>query len=255
MNLPSSRAVATAAAALIFLSGASASSAGEVPFDEARLYFELNHPDGDLGIHGLIDGGPWKALEIEDPYDNVQLDVMASSRFLSQGMTEIFFESAEPGFDELLPAHFFRRFPEGLYEISGIRLDGRELESKVRISHVMPGPPTNVRINGATAARDCDATLPRVGTPVVITWNAVTRSHPYIGKPGLVEVEQYQVFTEFEEGSDSKFSLDLPPEVTRFHVPVELIRQAEPGDVLKFEILVRAENGNQTAVESCFTLR
>lgn len=255
MKRLSPAAVGMTAATLAALTSVHAATASELPFEEARLYFELNHTDGDLGIHGLIDGGPWKALEIEDPYDNVQLDVMASSRFLSQGMTEIFFESAEPSFDELAPARFFRRFPEGQYEISGIRMDGRELESKVRLSHVMPGPPTNVRINGATAARDCDATLPRVGTPVVITWNAVTRSHPYIGRPGLIEVEQYQVFTEFEEGSDSKFALDLPPNVTRFHVPVEMIRQATPGDVFKFEILVRAENGNQTAVESCFLLR
>ncbi len=28
----------------------------EVPFDEARLFFELNDTDGDLGIHGKIDG-------------------------------------------------------------------------------------------------------------------------------------------------------------------------------------------------------
>lgn len=247
--------VAAAIAAAVAVSAPSAPNAAEAPFEEARLYFELNHTDGDLGIHGLIDGGPWKALEIEDPYGNVQLDVLASSRFLSQGMTEIFFESAEPSFDELAPARFFRRFPEGLYEISGVRMDGRELENRVRISHVMPGPPTGVRINGDAAAPDCDSTLPRVGTPVVITWNAVTRSHPYVGKPGPVQVEQYQVFTEFEEGSDSKFALDLPPNVTRFHVPVELIRQAAPGDVFKFEILVRAESGNQTAVESCFVLR
>lgn len=243
------------APAMLLMALGPGARAAELPFDEAQLYFELNHTDGDLGIHGLIDGGPWKALEIEDPYENVQLDVLASSRFLSQGMTEIFFESAEPSFDELSPARFFRRFPEGLYEISGIRLDGRELESRVRLSHVMPGPPTNVRINGVPAAADCDATLPRVGTPVVITWNAVTRSHPYVGKTGPVEVEKYQVFTEFEEGSASKFALDLPPNVTRFHVPVELIRQAGPDDVFKFEVLVRAENGNQTAIESCFELR
>ncbi|MCP4874615.1 MAG: hypothetical protein GY896_03945 [Gammaproteobacteria bacterium] len=28
----------------------------EVPFDEARLFLELNDTDGDLGIHGKIDG-------------------------------------------------------------------------------------------------------------------------------------------------------------------------------------------------------
>lgn len=223
----------------------------EIPFDEARLFFELNHTDGDLGIHGMIDGEAWKALEIEDPYDNVQLDVMAFSRIARQGMTEFAFESAEPPFDELSPSHFFRRFPEGRYEISGIALDGQELESKVWLSHVMPAPPRNVRINGGLAPRNCDAALPSVGQPVVITWDPVTRSHPYIGRVGAVEVEAYQVFTELLEG-DASFGLDLPPKVTRFHVPVELLRQ---GRVFKFEILVRAGNGNQTAVESCFKLR
>ena len=39
----------------------------EIPFDEAEIFFELNNTDGDLGIHALIDGEPWKRLEIEDP--------------------------------------------------------------------------------------------------------------------------------------------------------------------------------------------
>ena len=38
----------------------------DIPFDEAELFFELNNTDGDLGIHGKIDGDEWKRLEIED---------------------------------------------------------------------------------------------------------------------------------------------------------------------------------------------
>ena len=34
-------------------------------FEEAQLYFELNHTDGDLGFQGLMDGDAWKSLEIE----------------------------------------------------------------------------------------------------------------------------------------------------------------------------------------------
>ena len=34
-------------------------------FDEAHLFFELNNTDGDLGIHGKIDGGPWTRVTIE----------------------------------------------------------------------------------------------------------------------------------------------------------------------------------------------
>ena len=37
----------------------------------------------------------------------------ASGRLARQGLTELFFESAEPPFDELPPTGFFRRFPEG----------------------------------------------------------------------------------------------------------------------------------------------
>ena len=244
----------TALTALVATVGAAAqnSQAGELPFGEARLFFELNNTDGDLGIHALIDGEPWKLLEIEDPNEKVILDVLPSGRLGRHGMTELAFESAEPAFDELPPAQFFRRFPEGRYEIEGLTIEGEEMEGVVRLSHVMPAPPRHVKVNGLRSAADCDAILPRVSAPVVITWSPVTGSHPTIGKVGPIRVERYQVFTELVTGAESKFSLDLPPGVTRFHVPAELLRQ---GRDFKFEILVRALNGNQTAIESCFTLR
>ena len=43
--------------------------------------------------------------------------------------------------------------------------------------------------------------------------------------------------------------MELPPTITEFQVPVELI---DLGDEFKFEILVRESTGNKTAVESCF---
>ena len=45
----------------------------EEPFDEARLFFELNDTDGDLGIHGLIDGEGWKWMSIESPDERRKL--------------------------------------------------------------------------------------------------------------------------------------------------------------------------------------
>ena len=86
----------------------------EIPFDEGRLFFELNDTDGDLGIHGKIDGDEWKYLEIEDPHERMMLKVSARGRLRRQGLTELFFESAEPPFageDALDPADFFKRFP------------------------------------------------------------------------------------------------------------------------------------------------
>jgi len=72
-----------------------------VEFSEQRIFFELNNTDGDLGIHALIDGDPWRVLYITDPRNRIILTVRNSGRLARQGLTEIFFESAEPTFDEL----------------------------------------------------------------------------------------------------------------------------------------------------------
>ena len=63
----------------------------ELEFDEAQLYFELNDTDGDLGIHGKVDGDAWKSLEIEDPRERTLMNVLIRSSLRRQGMTEIFF--------------------------------------------------------------------------------------------------------------------------------------------------------------------
>ena len=166
-----------------------------------------------------------------------------------QGLTELFFESAEPSFDELLPAKFFRRFPEGEYEIEGMTLEGEELESTVMLSHVMPAPPGNVQVSGIDASEGCDGDILAVSEPVVISWDPVTESHPYIGKTGTIEVVKYQLVVEREEPTLLIYSVDLPPEVTEFPIPEEFTAL---GDEFKFEILVREASGNQTAIESCF---
>lgn len=80
-------------------------------FGEAQLYLELNHTDGDLGIHGLIDGDEWKSLEIEAPNEQLLMNVWVRNNLRLQGLTEIFFESAEPPFEEVSPATFFKHFP------------------------------------------------------------------------------------------------------------------------------------------------
>jgi hypothetical protein len=216
-------------------------------FDEAELFFELNDTDGDLGIHASIDGGPWTELQIEGPGDRTLLDIFSRSRLRTQGLTQLSFESAEPPFDELAPADFFRRFPEGRYEIEGRAQDGREIESTAALSHVLAAPPENILVSGARAAENCDAEmLPMVAPPVVIDWDPVTESHPEIGKRGRIRVSRYQLFVERE---GVKLSLDLPPNVTQFEVPAGV---TSLGKSFKFEIIVRTTTGNNTAVESCF---
>jgi hypothetical protein len=229
----------------------------ELPFSEARLYFELNHTDGDLGIHGLIDGDAWKSLEIEGPGEQQLMNVWIRGNLRKQGMTEIFFESDEPSFDELSPAAFFKRFPEGIYEIEGITLEDEELEAELRLSHAMPAPPGGVKVNGKSSAVNCDANLPVVTEPVTLDWNAVTRSHPSVGKPNVnVTVLTYEVVGEIErEGQNPDvlvFSALLPRNVTEFEFPESFTALAD-GE-MKFEIVTKLTNGNQTAVESCFEI-
>ena len=226
----------------------------DIPFDEAELFFELNDTDGDLGIHGKIDGDEWKRLEIEDPYERRMMYVRAIGRLKRQGITELFFESAEPTFDELDPEKFFKRFPEGTYEIEGITLDGEERESEVYLSHVIPAAPANVTINGVDAAEDCDADeLPSVTPPVTLDWEAVTGSHEELGKEGDVEVRYYEVVVEIDE-SDYKVTANIPGDMTEWTIADDdFFELAEEGEY-KFEILVRAESGNKSAMESCFEI-
>lgn len=216
---------------------------------QAELFLELNDTDGDLGIHGSIDGGPWTSLEIEGPGERLILQVFSKGRLRTQGMTQLSFESAEPPFDELSPAEFLRRFPEGRYEIDATAQDGSEFETTATLSHVLAAPPDNITLSGTPLSEDCDANVPLVATPIVVEWDPVTQSHPEIGRRGQVRINRYQVFVE-REGVN--LAVDLPPNVTRFEVPTGITALAAE---FKFEIIARTTKGNNTAVESCFRVR
>jgi hypothetical protein len=235
----------------------------EVEWDVAEVFFELNDTDGDLGIHALVDGEPWKRLQIEDAAEKRILGVGVRSRLRRQGLTELFFESAEPTFDELPPETFFARFPEGTYEIEGISLDGTEIESDTEITHAMPAPPVPT-VNGFAAAEQCDDEEPGYDAPVIVAdeylieWEAVTRTHPTLGSPrdaDDITIVNYQVVVEIEletpagDEFTSVFSVILPPDVTEMTVPAEFMDQA---DSFKYEVLAREQSWNQTAIESCF---
>ena len=256
----------------VFLLGATASMAWakgghdkndvEIPFAEAFIFFELNNTDGDLGIHGKLDGGPWTKVQIEDHKERRVMSVRTRGRFWRQGITELFFESAEPPFDELTPEKFFRRFPEGTYDIEGLSQDGEELESETELTHVMPAPPVPT-VNGAAMAEQCDDEepgydAPELTAPVVISWADVTMSHPDLGTRDVdVTIVNYQVVVETDVEIDvgeeftTVFSVVLPPGVTSMTVPAEFLAQS---DSFKYEVLAREETYNQTAIESCFDL-
>lgn len=223
----------------------------EIPFEVAEIFIELNDTDGDLGIHALVDGEPWRRLEIESFDGRSLLRMKAASSLGRQGLTELFFESAEPDFEELTPEEYFDRFPEGIYEIEGLTLDGVELESETFFSHVLAAPPDNVMVSGVPLSEDCDKDVPEVATPIVISWDPVTTSHPELGASGPVEILHYQLVVEREEPTLLVYSVDLPPDLTSMSVPDGFIAL---GEEWKYEILVRTSTFNNTALESCFAV-
>ncbi len=264
----------------------------DIPFDEGRLFFELNDTDGDLGIHGKVDGDEWRYLEIEDPYDRRMMNVRVRGRLKRQGLTELFFESAEPTFDELDPATFFKRFPEGWYEIEGYTLDWEERENETYLSHVIPAAPV-VTVNGETSASidvcGCDEEelepgeecpgLPAFSGPVTLAWDPVTNAHASLGRDTGsalethdISVVYYEVVVEIDDTEFVSSSI-VPPDVTSWQVPAGFLQliddEGEPYDEIKYEILVRVDNGryedddgeeiepdlgNKSATESCFAV-
>ena len=234
--------------------GAADSHEGEeIPFDEAHIFFELNNTDGDLGIHAKIDGEEWKQLSMEGANERFLLKINVRGALRSQGLTELFFESAEPSFDELDPEEFFERFPPGIYEVEGTTLEGDELESETELTHVLPGQPEPT-VNGIPYVEDCDeGELPEFAADeeVVIAWDEVTLSHPELGLTGMpIEVVNYEVVVEIDE-TPWKVSATLPPEVRAMRLAPEILALGA-GEEVKYEVLVREASYNQTAMESCF---
>ena len=142
------------------------------------------------------------------------LDIVSRGRLQTQGLTQLFFESAEPSFDELDPKDFLRRFPEGRYEIRAARRaraaqkPGRALTRARRSAEILE--------SGMPAAEDCDVPLPRSSGPSFIDWDPVTTSHPEIGKSGPGSNRPLPAVRRAE---GVKLSLELPPTVTEFEVP------------------------------------
>ena len=246
----------------------------EIPLDEAELFFELNDTDGDLGIHGFADGDEWKELEIEAPNGRELMDIRVKSRLKRQGVTELFFESAEPCFPDdcdeddlpgLSPEKFFKRFPQGTYEIEVELLDGDERESEVYLSHVIPAAPEIKTIGRKAFDEDnCTVAVPEANGDVIVEWDEVDSSHEDLGIPGDVDVMYYEFVVEIDE-TDWKSSSIIPPQdgINSMTIPVAFIdlvaedAKSEADGEYKIEILVRVDNGddnpgNKSAVETCF---
>ena len=64
--------------------------------EEARICIECNETDNNLVFHIVLDGEEWKVLKIVNPGGRVIFEVEGRGPYAKSGMTELFFEGAEP---------------------------------------------------------------------------------------------------------------------------------------------------------------
>jgi hypothetical protein len=247
---------AAAAAGAVLLAVPPPAQGQTTPLERADILAELNETDGDLGFHALIAGEAAKRLTVRGPDGLPILSVRPVGSLGEQGLTELSFESTEPESEAIPPEEFFARFPEGRYTIAGPATEGGRVEGSAKFSHRMPAPPDNVAVSGIPLAEDCEAQdPPAVGQPIVISWDPVTTSHPTIGSPNdaPIRIQRYQLVVEREEPTALVHSVDLPGDLRAYEItlPAEFVAL---GAEFKYGIVVRAKNGNQTALESCFAL-
>jgi hypothetical protein len=206
-----------------------------VDLEEAEVFIEWNSTDEDRGIQFFWDGEPWKLMIVKNESGRAVLDVLVQRNVRAQGLTEGFFESAEPDSDELSEGDFFARFPEGEYTFVGRTLDGCWLVGEAELTHDLPTP----------VELDLD------GWPT-IEWTQLDDEGP--------EVVGYEVVVELvvTDGDDERVFVNtatFPGNVTEFTVSpqfVVLIEEAEKArtlEELKVEVIAREESGNKTITE------
>jgi hypothetical protein len=205
--------------------------AGAARFSEARIYIEYNDSANDLGFHVSLDGEDWRELKIVNPLGRTIFEVEGAGAYRQLGMTELFFEGAEPSLDEFPLADLLALFPEGRYRFIGVTTDGRGLLSTAVLSHAVPdGPAVSTEVGDDT---------------VVIRWRPV--SAPPDGFPQKrIEIVGYQVIVE-------SFQLTLPASSREVTVPAEFVESLGPGEH-PFEVLAIDAGGAQSITEGTFAL-
>jgi hypothetical protein len=205
---------------------------GQTNFEEARIYIEYNESANDLGFHIALDGEDWTDLKIVDPTGTKIFDVSGSGGYKRLGLTELFFEGAEPTLSEFPLDDLLELFPEGEYRFVGKTVDNEKIEGTAILSHNVPAGPIV-----STRPVIC------AGNTIEISWQPVTESAAIL--PGRsIRVIGYQIIV-------GLFQVTVPASVTSVTVPQEYY-QALPSGAQDFEVLSIDERGSQTITEGFF---
>jgi hypothetical protein len=232
---------------LILGAAVSDGRAATIQLDDSEIYIEINWTDGDAGIHIFLDGEGWDRMEVFDP-DGIRIvDVMAEGSVGTQGITELFFESAEPSFEEQPLDEFLDLFPAGQYRFEGRTTpDEDRLRGTAMLTHNLPCAPTDVE-----AGENPDGDF-------IISWTAVTTKLDIedgtvvCGEDPITIARQVVVF-EFERngtGETHVLNFELPDTATEVTVPPEFLDGLAgiPGEY-KAEVIAIESSGNATITE------
>ena len=209
------------------------SSPSQAQFGTLKFFIEFNETDEDIGVQALVGGEPYKRLIVSSPNDIELLNMRAKSSLRRQGMSDFFFESAEPTLDELSIEEFLRRFPQGKYEFETMTLDGAEQEGSAKFTHKIPAGPV------ITSPSEGDVVDP---DNTVVTWEEVTMTTGLNPPQRPVNIVGYQVIVTREDPL-RVYSVDVGPETKSISVPPEFL---EPGTEYELEILAIEKSDNQT---------
>jgi hypothetical protein len=200
-------------------------------FAEARIYIEYNSSGNDLGFHVSLDGEDWRALRIVAPTGAVIFEVEGLGGYRELGLTELFFEGAEPRLDEFPLEDLLALFPEGRYRFIGETVGNRRIRGMAILSHAVPAGP------------EVSATVGAGG--VVIGWEPVTGTPAgFPARP--VVIVGYQVIV-------GSFQVTLPASSTEVTLPDEFVSSLAAGEH-DFEVLAIDRSGNQSITEGVFMI-
>ncbi len=198
-------------------------------FAIARIFIEFNDSANDLGFHVFLDGEDWRTLRIVNPAGVTIFDVEGKGGYADLGLTELFFEGAEPSLDEFPLADLLALFPEGRYKFIGETVGGVRLWSTATLSHAIPdGPAVSAEL---------------IDEDVVIRWTPPPGPPP--GFPQKrVDIVAYQVLAD-------SFQVTLPASSREVTLPEEFVESLGPG-AHPFEVLAIDASGNQTITEGTY---
>lgn len=205
----------------------------ELPLDSLKFFIEFNETDEDIGVQCVLGGEPYKVLRAYDPFERQILLLRPQRRLRDQGMSDFFFESAEPELSEFSMDDFLHRFPEGLYEFETITLENEEQDGDALLTHMIPaGPEIVYPLEG-------DVVDP---SSLVVMWEPVTMTTAFNPPQVPVNIVGYQVIVTGED-PERVCSIDLPANATSVEIPASFL---EPGKEYELEILAVEESDNQT---------